>query len=768
MELFNGRYIMYNAGITIDKFRDMVKALKSLGWSHIYDETVESIYKSFSTYCPYLEPSSRYRQFQVYSGSNHTNSYTKLSVEALLRSATDGSVEKTTTFAKNDVVIFVKDPIGSDWGGIGTITVPFKLGEVLIIDQFSNENTPGVKIKLATGWFPLCCFKHATEAEILAYAKKRYPVGTRYSAVNSDDGKNDGKFTWLVRDDKYSWHPSALVICASANIFAKGYWAPIQGLTSEDKIKRAKKEYPPGTEIVSAFSGSAFTIVGDDFQFNSDMDVVCRSTRSGPVIYAAKTDNWAKITKNPSARMSSSVSIEEVRRRYPVGTKFLPAHVEEKMENYCIVVNDQFKIGTESVSALTNEGSVFCGPGIHGSCALNRNVWHNGRWARIIDNTYTSPYPIGTEVLVVNAVRGAYGANGMIGKITDKPFTAGNSDSNLKIETSPSVVWGIGDTAEIKPTKVTVVEPAVSKKGFTDDELLDYARKNYPDGTIFKSTIVDSDKGIERIVKPYQGKDKIVWSIIHRVDQGRSVYAASGLYSTGGACSNPCIYSETRGWAPIVTPLTSRLTKFAIGDYVQYGREVYQIAGKSEKSYILDFPDGWDSFDPNDWVEGKYVKGKHYYFVDECSLKLAPHSRITAGTLKPGDSVRLIAENTRFGMGDIEIGDVGVFVRDDSMDNCVRLEFPSQKGEWISPLDILQLVSRVSPPTWMGGDLLTPIQFDPVKIKPVGWFEIALREDEEEYDDGNLSDLYFVADSMELPIKKKAKIKVPKKEIVFI
>lgn len=703
MASLKDHYILFNRSITLEVFRKIWDKLYSDGWKHHYDQTPEDVYKNFSGDFNYLEPSSRSSNFSVYTSGNHTTAYTEISVTTFLNSFTDDT-SKPKNFSVNDVVICVKLPESSDWGvGFSAIPIVFEVGEVLIVECVTNTSAgqPAVGFKHKTRYFPSKCFKVATKSEILAYAEKKYPFGTEFSAVNSGDGINNGCFDWKIKSNEYTWHPDPQVICCNGNIFSKGKWAPIKPGSvreaPEDKLKRAAREYPPGTEFQSAFSGNTFTIAGTDFKFNSDQDVICSSTRSGPVIYCAKTDIWAKIikavdprTKIVEAFATKKPTIEEIRKRFPIGTKFLPAHVKEEKAYYCIIVNDQFKIGEESICALTDSGGTYTGPGKHGTTTLNRNVWHNGKWASII-----------------------------------------NADSS---------------------------------SGMSDEELLAYAYKNYPEGTKFKAIVNSCDKGMERIVKPYDGSSSFSWIIIHKADLGRCVYADRGLYNRGGGCSNPSIYSEVTGWAPIVGASLKPKFSYCVGDYVKYGSEIYRIAGLkySTKAYILEFPNGWSAYDADDWSEGKYEKGKHYYFVEESSLSLAP-TPSSACPLKVGDDVKVIAHNEPYGMDDIKIGDVGKIASIEDK-STVRVTFPNLSYSWRAPMSILQLVPS---PVTSFLDTFASMPYVSLGNIPVGFFDSPILRDDDE-DDYDLPDLIFVADSMELPLKKKAKIKPIKKEIVFI
>jgi hypothetical protein len=92
--------------------------------------------------------------------------------------------------------------------------------------------------------------------------------------------------------------------------------------------------------------------------------------------------------------MGNRQLIEEARRRYPIGTKFYPAHISDARYEkiYCIVVNDRFTFEGGDIIALTDSGDHFmvsCEHDYdgHGNTALNRIVYHHGKWAEIVEET---------------------------------------------------------------------------------------------------------------------------------------------------------------------------------------------------------------------------------------------------------------------------------------------------------------------------------------------------------------------------------------------
>jgi hypothetical protein len=84
--------------------------------------------------------------------------------------------------------------------------------------------------------------------------------------------------------------------------------------------------------------------------------------------------------------------LEEAKRRYPVGTKFYPAHLQQR-EEFCIITKGCYfeEIDGNIVSKLP-DGESFNVKNIsdYGLTCYNRNVYWNGRWAEIINECSTN------------------------------------------------------------------------------------------------------------------------------------------------------------------------------------------------------------------------------------------------------------------------------------------------------------------------------------------------------------------------------------------
>lgn len=88
--------------------------------------------------------------------------------------------------------------------------------------------------------------------------------------------------------------------------------------------------------------------------------------------------------------------ISEAKRRYPLGTKFRPAHILSNTSEYCIVTEDSIFEKDEDQIVLTVNGQWWIGRGNlkYGNTSCGRCVYYKGKWAEIVSdepeiNTYS-------------------------------------------------------------------------------------------------------------------------------------------------------------------------------------------------------------------------------------------------------------------------------------------------------------------------------------------------------------------------------------------
>ena len=80
--------------------------------------------------------------------------------------------------------------------------------------------------------------------------------------------------------------------------------------------------------------------------------------------------------------------LEEVEKRYPVGTKFIPSHCSSDTGKFCIITEDSnfFKHGSDIYSLVGEKRYIEPVDGKYGNSSLNRIVFRgtNNKWAEVI------------------------------------------------------------------------------------------------------------------------------------------------------------------------------------------------------------------------------------------------------------------------------------------------------------------------------------------------------------------------------------------------
>ena len=163
--------------------------------------------------------------------------------------------------------------------------------------------------------------------------------------------------------------------------------ATIKEIANKELLEKAIKEYPIGTEFNSAITPSSndtYTVKTGNHILDED-GCIYKDDITGATIYHAKEQRWANIVKKPNKVESVDVLIDEAITRYPIGTKFYPAHLNQN-SYYCIVTNTNFKLfGDNNISATTDEKLSFDSDSKYGNkCYYNRNVYYRGKWAKIV------------------------------------------------------------------------------------------------------------------------------------------------------------------------------------------------------------------------------------------------------------------------------------------------------------------------------------------------------------------------------------------------
>lgn len=208
--------------------------------------------------------------------------------------------------------------------------------------------------------------------------------------------------------------------------------------------------------------------------------------------------------------------LAEAKKRFPIGTKFYPAHLSQRKE-YCIITNTDFKVNGTEILALTDDGRTWTSSSStkYGNTDYNRCVYDNGKWATIVPNTTTEEFKVGDWVTVIKNTTSSgnnIGATRQITKIHSiKYCDVGPPDSgfltdcaDIRHATAEEIAKAQGNTT------YGMVEPKLEKSSYFSEEklqqppvgssmetILAYCKQKYPVGTKYNSLIVDN---IEREV----------------------------------------------------------------------------------------------------------------------------------------------------------------------------------------------------------------------------------------------------------------------------
>ena len=89
--------------------------------------------------------------------------------------------------------------------------------------------------------------------------------------------------------------------------------------------------------------------------------------------------------------------ITEAKRRYSIGTKFIPAHVTQNPDYFCIVCTTDFRYENDCLYAVLPDNTVydFKNNPEYGNCDLNRVIFYKGSWATILPTENKPQFEVG-------------------------------------------------------------------------------------------------------------------------------------------------------------------------------------------------------------------------------------------------------------------------------------------------------------------------------------------------------------------------------------
>jgi len=76
--------------------------------------------------------------------------------------------------------------------------------------------------------------------------------------------------------------------------------------------------------------------------------------------------------------------IKEAKKRYPIGTKFRPPHLNSS-KVICIVVNHDFVFSGDKLYVYDNIGNYGSSDKTSGDNSYSRCIFNHGKWAEVIE-----------------------------------------------------------------------------------------------------------------------------------------------------------------------------------------------------------------------------------------------------------------------------------------------------------------------------------------------------------------------------------------------
>lgn len=179
----------------------------------------------------------------------------------------------------------------------------------------------------------------------------------------------------------------------------------------EELLEKARRDYPAGTVFKSAFNPDRkgkvthlnFFVENENIFTDQLYDDLAEEGIGEAIYYEGV---WAKIISNPKVKEDMNeflglpkeetmTLLAEAKRRFPVGTKFVPAHFLEKNDDYyCIIVEDGEFVERENESIFQAINGIIWDDGEedtsrYGNTWWDRMLYHQGKWARIIEEPKT-------------------------------------------------------------------------------------------------------------------------------------------------------------------------------------------------------------------------------------------------------------------------------------------------------------------------------------------------------------------------------------------
>lgn len=312
-----------------------------------------------------------------------------------------------------------------------------------------------------------------------------------------------------IDDERWNWWPS------------KGHFihAPQHGMDQKDELLyRAEQMFPVGTKFCPAHQMDEFKIqkkvhciITNDTSFMLDEGgnifakangrnwfpsehVIYGNTTYDRVIYMAREKKWAHIyptvEKEEPQEDDKPVPVDDImvieaKKRYPVGTRFYPAHQEYNVgdSEYCIMTDDtKIEVDRNGTIYAAINGSWWDATGNpkYGNTTWNRVLWDadDDTWATVLKEV--QEFKIGDKVMITRSENNwCPEMDEFIGKIATLVKTKGSKGTHFAIDLDKGEwAWSDKDGHFRKPTKEELATtedectPKIDWKPTTSDSYL--------------------------------------------------------------------------------------------------------------------------------------------------------------------------------------------------------------------------------------------------------------------------------------------------------
>lgn len=321
-----------------------------------------------------------------------------------------GAVNKTVYTLKTDYDTYSinNKQIYAHSGG-GLLYNDGEWAEVVVVETLETTETDS--------------FKSVDMKAIQEECKKRFPIGCTF--------KVDGSITDTLKQDNtvYVIYENMIYAHSAAGcLYEDGKWATLVSIPDTYSIKSRDEYFPDLSKHIGRYvKVLTYAPHGGYINVGEYGKIISKSSIEFPNHKGYSASNaldegflnesyeLMRHGFEPLGEESEELDlIKEAQRRYPIGTKFHPAHMS-KNTDFCIVTNTNFESWGDEIVAMTDNGEKWTGntEERYGNTCFFRNVYSDGKWAEYyVDPKTVKGIDISGSIKVSNA--GIYGSFGSV------------------------------------------------------------------------------------------------------------------------------------------------------------------------------------------------------------------------------------------------------------------------------------------------------------------------------------------------------------------